>query len=111
MKMIVLLNGECLGQGTSELGAQLMGSFLRKLWMVDHKPDAIIFYNSAVKLLSEGSQVLDALDGLSKAGVDLIACGTCTSYFQLDDSLHVGRISNMQEIISIIMNAQKVVTP
>jgi len=52
-------------------------SFLRKLFALGTKPDAIILYNSGVKLLADGSSVLDAMEALFKAGVDIIACGTC----------------------------------
>ena len=87
-----------------------MGSFLRKLWAEEKKPEAILFYNSGVKLLAENSQVLDALDGLLNAGTDLIACGTCISYYKLEDKIKVGRISTMQEIVSFMMRSGKVVT-
>jgi len=48
MKTTILLNSETLGRGDDELGKKLIGSFLSKIWMLDEKPDAIIFYNSAV---------------------------------------------------------------
>jgi len=110
MKTTIILNSESLGRGNEKLGKQLMGSFLRKLWASGKKPDMIIFYNSAVKLLAQGSSVLDALDALSKAGVDLVACGTCVEYYKLNDKITVGRVSDMQEIVSIMLKSEKVIT-
>jgi len=110
MSKTIIVNSETFGVGSDELGQQLMGSFLRKLWGLDNKPAAIVFYNSGVKLLAEGSSVLDALDGLSQAGVDLIACGTCVSYFKLKDKIVVGRISNMTEIATTLLEGDSVVT-
>ncbi|MEM0493411.1 MAG: sulfurtransferase-like selenium metabolism protein YedF [Candidatus Thermoplasmatota archaeon] len=110
MKNVVVLNKEYMGEGDVDLGRQLIDSFLRKLWMVEKKPDAIIFYNSAVKLLAEGSGVIDALQALSRSGVDLIACGTCTSFYNVNEKMKVGRVSNMQEIVNILMRADKVIT-
>jgi len=110
MPKTVVINSETFGAGSDELGQQLMGSFLRKLWGLDNKPTAIIFYNSAVKLLAEGSNALEALDGLSEAGVDLIACGTCVSYFKLKDKMAVGRISDMTEIATTLLNSGTVIT-
>jgi len=111
MKTVVILNNEYLGEGNTDLGRQLIDSFLRKMWMLEKKPDAIIFYNSAVKLLAEGSTVIDALQALSKSGVDLIACGTCTSFYDINEKMKVGRVSNMQEIVNILMKTEKVITP
>ena len=110
MKKTIIINSETLGSGSEELGKNLMGSFLRKLWMLESKPDAIIFYNAGVKLLAEGSSVLDALDALIGAGVDLIACGTCVGYYKLDGKLVVGRMSDMKEIASILMASESVIT-
>ena len=87
-----------------------MGSFLRKLWASEEKPDTIVFYGTGVRLLVGGSPVMDALDGLFDAGVDLVACGTCAGYFEIRDAIAVGRVSDMPEIISIALWSERVVT-
>ncbi len=110
MKKTIIINSETLGSGSEELGKNLMGSFLRKLWASDTKPGAIIFYNAGVKLLAEGSSVLDALDALFKAGVDLIACGTCVGYYKLENCMAAGRVSTMQEIVSAMLSSDSVIT-
>jgi selenium metabolism protein YedF len=110
MKNVLVLNSETMGRGADELGRQLIGGFLRKLWNQPSRPEAIVFYNSAVKLLVEGAPALDALEGLSRAGVDLVACGTCCDYFEARDRIRLGRISDMQEITSLLMNSTKVTT-
>jgi selenium metabolism protein YedF len=111
MKTTIVLHSETLGSGSDELGKMMMGSFLRKLWASEKKPDTIIFYNSAVHLMTEKSSVLDALSGLSKAGVDLIACQTCVGFYEIEKKLVIGRISEMQELVSILMKSEKVITP
>ncbi|CBE68200.1 SirA-like (fragment) [Candidatus Methylomirabilis oxygeniifera] len=78
--------------------------------MQREKPSGIVFYNSGVNLLARGSSVLDALDVLAEAGVDLIACGTCVAFYKLKDKIFVGRISDMLEIVSTLMNSEKVIT-
>jgi selenium metabolism protein YedF len=110
MGKTVIVNSEIMGSGSEELGRRLMGSFLRKLWGSDTKPARLIFYNAGVKLLAKGSPVLEALDGLSEAGVDLIACGTCVAHYQLGDKLVVGRVSDMKEITSSMLTSQSTVT-
>ncbi len=106
----IVLNSQYMGHGNDQLGAKLMGNFLRKLWSLESKPRRILFYNSAVKLLADGSPALDALDQLDKAGVDLIACGTCVTHFDLKDKLRAGRVSDMGEIAGTLMNNGEVIT-
>ena len=110
MKKVIIVNSESFGRGAEDLGQKLMGVFLRKLWAGEPKPVAIICYNSGVKLMAKGSNVLDALTALEEAGVDILACGTCIDYYQLEDNLQVGRISNMEEIAAMLMTADSVVT-
>jgi TusA-related sulfurtransferase len=62
-----------------------------------------------VKLACEGSPVLDDLCALEAAGVDILACGTCLNYFELQEKLAVGRVSNMYDIAEVMLNASKVV--
>jgi selenium metabolism protein YedF len=110
MADVILINNEFFGKGSDELGKKLMGAFLRKIWSQQKKPDSIILYNSAVKLITEGSDCLDAMYGLEESGIDIIACGTCVEFFDLKNSIKVGRISDMDEISITLMQAAKVIT-
>lgn len=110
MKKTILITSEFMGSGDSELGAVLMGSFLRKLCLASTLPKEIIFYNSAVKLLAEGSAVLDAIDMLEKKGVGLTACGTCVNYFGLADKMERAHTGDMVGIIDELMGSEHVIT-
>jgi selenium metabolism protein YedF len=110
MNRVMVINSERLGQGDDELGAKLMISFLRTLLSARRKPDKLLFYNSGVKLLAEGTPTREILDGLHQAGVLLVACGTCVGYFKLDDRIPKPYVSNMQEIVQILTESEKVVT-
>ena len=110
MTRAVVIKSESMGVDPPELGDRLMASYLRKVCQADPRPSSIVFYGSGVKLLVEGSPVLDALEILRDAGVDLVACGTCLGFFELKDKLRVGRVSNMDEIISILTKSDHVVT-
>jgi selenium metabolism protein YedF len=107
---VIALNGETMGRGDEGLGAKLMGSFLRTLAAAEEKPDAIVFYNSAVKLLGPRSAHLEPLGALEDAGVDLLACVTCLEFHALLDQLALGQVSNMREIVLRTLGAGKVVT-
>lgn len=110
MDRVIIINSNIFGKGDEILGEKLMGAFLKKIWARTKKPDTIIFYNSGVKLIAKGSTVLDALDGLYESGVELLACGTCLDFYEIKDEVVVGRVSNMEEISSIMMEACSVIT-
>jgi selenium metabolism protein YedF len=107
---VVVVNGETMGRGDDGLGAKLLASFLGTAATVDPKPDAIVFYNAAVKLLGPASRSLDPLRQLDAAGVDLLACVTCLEFYGLTQQIQVGRVSNMREIVQRTMEAGKVWT-
>ena len=110
MKKTILITSEFLGQGDDELGSALMGSFLRKLCMATTLPKEIIFYNSAVKLLAEGSAVLDAIEMLAKKGIGITACGTCINHYQLHKLIDPVQVGDMAGIIAELMGSEHVVT-
>ena len=110
MKRTVIIKSEVMGVDPPELGAKLIGSYLRKLCQADPKPSSLLFYGTGVMLLTEGSAVLDALTILQDKGVDLIACGTCVGYYEIRDKLVLGRVSDMRELISLLTNSDHVVT-
>ncbi len=90
--------------------AKLLGTYLRTLAALDPKPDALVFYNGAVRLLGPGSAHLESLRQLEAAGVDLLACITCLEFFGLTQTLAAGQVSNMREIAQRTMAAAKVIT-
>lgn len=110
MKKTIIISSEYLGRGDDELGATLMGSFLRKLCLAETLPQEIIFYNSGVKLLAEGSPVLDAIEMLAGKGVNITACGTCVNYYTLTKLIDPVRVGDMAGIIEQLMNADHVIT-
>ena len=107
---VVVINGETMGRGDDGLGARLLANFLRTLVGVSPKPDAIVFYNAAVRLLVPDSPHIDALKRLEEDGVDLLACVTCLDFFELEGKIGVGSVSNMREICQRLLAAPKVVS-
>ena len=108
--VVVVINSEQMGRGDDALGARLLGNYLRTLASLEAKPEALVFYNAAVKLLGPGTQHLEALRQLDEAGVELLACVTCLEHFQLAGKLAVGQVSNMREIVQRTIAASKVIT-
>jgi selenium metabolism protein YedF len=108
---VVQVTAGTMGSGDDELGALLLRSFLKTQAQLDRKPEAILFYNDAVKLCCEGSLLLEDLRSLEASGIEIITCGTCLNFFELGDQLRVGRVTDMLEIASRLADAGSIVRP
>ena len=101
---IFLIQSEWLGRGDECLGSMLMANFLRLLGENKDKPGSLVFWNSGVKLVCEGSKVIDYLKRLEKQGVEILACTTCLEYFNLVDKLLVGKPTTMLKSIQSMID-------
>jgi selenium metabolism protein YedF len=100
---VFLIQSEGLGRGEEQLGSILMINFLRFLDESQEKPSNMIFWNTGVRLLCQGSKLLEPLKRLEKQGVELLACATCLDYFELTDKLAVGKPTNMVKTIQSML--------
>jgi selenium metabolism protein YedF len=108
--LVLVVPSELLGRGEhDELGHLLMRGFLHTLGEVEPLPDTIIFLNSGVKLVVEGSSVVEDLQALGEEGVEILACGTCLGYYDLKDNVAVGTVSNMYTIAETMVGAGRLV--
>ncbi|NMB73847.1 MAG: sulfurtransferase-like selenium metabolism protein YedF [Myxococcales bacterium] len=107
--LVLFVPSDCFGRGPEELGERLMGAFFHTLRDVEPKPATIVFMNTGVKLVVEGSRALEDIRALADSGIEVLACGTCLGYFKLMEKLSVGRVSNMFDIASILLKAGKIV--
>ncbi len=109
---ILYLNKDTMGVGNNELGRILIRAFFKTLIDNNKKPKKIIFVNSGVKLVVEGSEILEDLEKLMEEfKIEILACGTCLDYFNLKEKIKVGTISNMFDIQNALIEASKIVTP
>ena len=107
---VLIIPSDQMGKGDEELGRLLMKSFIYTVNETRPHPKAILFYNSGVKLTVEESPVLDDLQALLEAGVEIISCGTCLDFYNLKDSLAVGDISNMYTIYEKMQSGTNTIT-
>lgn len=107
---VLFLNSEKVGAGSDELGGILIQGLMNTLAENEAVPEKIVFVNSGVKLVCEGSPVLEALQSLENKGVELLACGTCINYFGLEKSVRAGKVSNAYEILNALLEAQRLVS-
>ena len=106
---VMMFAKDRLGEGSEELGNVLVGGLLLSTLAQETLPEKIIFMNSGINLVTEGSLVLSQLQELEAKGVELLTCGTCLDYFGKMEDLKIGRISNMHEILESMLNVSKVI--
>jgi len=108
--LVLTVPGDIMGRGDEELGGILVRAFFHTLGEVEPLPKTIVFFNSGVKLVVEGSPVVEDLQALQAQGIEILACGTCLGHYELKDKLAVGEVSNMYTIAETMLGAGKVVS-
>ena len=108
--LVLTIPEDVMGRGDRELGTVLVRTFFHTLLEVQPQPDIIIFFNTGVRLVVEGSPVLEDLQELAEQGVQLLVCGTCLGYFELKEQLAVGTVSNMYAIAETMLGAGKILS-
>lgn len=107
---VVLFTRFGLGQAPADLQQKMAGIFLSLLVESNALPGKLLFYTDGVKLVCEGSPVLEQLRVLEAKGVGLIVCSTCLNYFGLMDKVQVGVVGGMAAILEAMAQAEKVVS-
>ena len=73
-------------------------------------PSVVCFYTDGVKLVVEGSPVLEELHLLEQQGVRLVVCNTCLEFYGLQNQVKAGIVGGMADIIETQWTAEKVIT-
>lgn len=106
---IFYVKSDSIGRGSDELGTILVKALFNTLAEGSEFPEKVVFVNSGVKLVCEGSDILDSLKTVEGKGVEILACGTCLNYYGLMEKISVGKVSNAFEILNILLQAEKIV--
>jgi selenium metabolism protein YedF len=107
--VVVFVTSNLFGEGDERLGQVLMRAFVKTIKELETQPTRIIFANSGVRLTTTGSDLIDDLAQLEQRGIEIMSCGTCLDYYHLSDSLAVGSVSNMFDIATCLVEADRVV--
>jgi len=107
---IILITREGMGSADKPLQHKLLNTYLKLLLENDSLPAAICFYAEGVKLVVEGSPILESLSEIEKKGVHLIVCLTCLKHYELTEKVRVGIVGGMGDILEAQAKAGKVVT-
>lgn len=110
-KTVAFVSSDAMGSGSDELGRILLKNFLFTLTELESVPDVLLFVNAGVKLTTEGSEALEALEKLACLGADIASCGLCLDYYHLKETLAVGRVTNMLDIAETLQKAGRIIRP
>jgi selenium metabolism protein YedF len=108
---VIVIASDKMGNGPDELGAILIKAFVNTIRETTPLPKKIIFYNSGILLAAEGSPLIASLNELEKSGVAILVCGTCVNYFNKQNLIRAGTISNMYTILEALTEAGKIIKP
>lgn len=107
----VFIGKDHVGEGEGELGYNLMKMALYTLSECGDAPASLLFMNSGVSLVAgREQQITDSVNNLIQQGTEVLVCGTCLDFYGLKDSLAVGEVSNMYDILERMREASHVIT-
>ena len=107
---VILVTSNGMGIANEQLQQLLFGKYVELLLQNESLPAALCFYTEGVRLVCEGSPVLEGLNNLENKGVRLIVCSTCLNYFELTGNVRVGLVGGMGDILEAQVKAEKVIT-
>lgn len=99
-----------LGTGDEQLGRLLMKSYLQSLSEAETVPTQLLFFNRGAFLTNQAANTLADLQQLAEKGTTIQTCGACLDFYHLTDTLAIGSITNMYEIVETMNQAAKVIT-
>ena len=109
--VIVALSSDRMGDGDDVLGAALMKEFVHALPLLTPTPDAVLLYNSGVKLACAGTETAPDLYALSRRGCDILVCRVCLEHYGLTGRLAVGEKADMFILSEKLMQAERIIRP
>lgn len=107
---VILVSNNGMGKSDEALQLTLFGKYIELLMQNGELPAAICFYTDGVKLVCEGSPVIEKLRELEAKGVRLIVCSTCLNYYNLQDKVLTGIVGGMGDILEAQTKVEKVIT-
>jgi len=105
---IFLLSSEGIGYGEDMLGYQILATMLESLEKSPDRPAAIICWNTAVKLVAEGSPLVPHFRRLEERGVNILLGKLCVGECELGGKIAVGKEATMEEILDLILHNEVV---
>ena len=107
---VLLITRNGMGDAEPALQQKLIITYFKLLDENNILPAVICFYANGVRLVVEGSPVIDTLKSLEAKGVHLVLCSTCLTYYNLTEQVKVGIVGGMTDILEAQHRARKVIS-
>jgi intracellular sulfur oxidation DsrE/DsrF family protein len=101
---VLLLGTEGCGSGDDNLSFEILMNLMETLAKREDAPAAIICWNTAVKLLAEGSPLLPHFRRLEEKGVHFLAGQLCVAELGLMDKMAIGKPATINEILDLMLH-------
>lgn len=101
---VILLNSEYIGREDETLGFEILMTLLNSLLKRNDKPEAIILWNTGVKLMTSQSPASAILRELELAGVKILGGVLCLNDLCIADAVSVGQAVTMDDILDLILH-------
>jgi hypothetical protein len=101
---VIILNSEYIGQGDETLGFEILMTMLNALLKRNDKPEAIILWNTAVKLMTAESPASGPLRELELSGVKILGGILCLKDLCIVDAVVVGKAMTMDDILDLLLH-------
>ena len=88
-RTVLFVPSDAFGQGDDRLGRVLMRAAIKTARELPHPAHRAIFINAGVKLCCEGTDLLEDIRKLERAGAEVLCCGTCLDFYGLKEKLLV----------------------
>jgi hypothetical protein len=107
---VILVTRYGMGSADEKLQLTLIAKYFELLLQGGNLPAAICFYTDGVRLVCEGSPVMEQLQKLESRKVHLISCSTCLNSLGLQEHVRVGIVGGMGDILEAQIQAEKVIS-
>jgi len=101
---VLLLGTEGCGSGDDNLSFEILINLMEALADRGDAPAAIICWNTAVRLLAEGSPLLPHFKRLEDKGVHFLAGQLCVAELGLTGKIAIGKSATIHEILDLILH-------
>ncbi len=106
--IVVFISTDYIGDD-NDLGKTLMNGFIGNLINMDTLPKTIIMVNSAINLSTLNNDTVNALQVLAEKGIEILSCGACLTFFNVEHDLKVGEITDAHRVMTRLFEADKVI--
>ena len=107
----IVFGSDRMGDGDPELGRNLLRNFLMAFDEMPKPPEAIILYNTAVRLVLPDSPILAILKRLQDKRTEILVCATSIQHYAAATDMQVGEMRPMHLLAERMMQAHHILWP